>query len=401
MEITAVIEDDSLVTGTSEDRIRFLHQRIHDAARRSVKDAIEIGRLLSERRAQLEHGKYMRWIASTLPFSDRTARRYVELYENRENLGEDVSTLTEAYRAVAEATVEAAQMELEIETSQISDDPREEVRGELDDEPPDTGPAEDAQEQDSADSGPAQKSPRSREDGPGEAKRLSEVGEDHPMGVQLVLGAIWRVVNAQATDLERLNVIIELRTELRKIEEPILARMTEEVIDAMPRTYDQDAIERELEAIENEEGTNDPSLEAIDVGTAGRSDHLPGKTDRDRSEQATEDQARTDPPAPKRDDAGAEADVDVPGEDGESAAEESTDDKEESLTAGDELRRAQVRLAARRLAEGDQRGTAAEIVAKKLASGQYVPPPDPVKAERDDRHGEKRGNVRIEQIKAP
>jgi hypothetical protein len=80
-----------------------LHGEIADAARVSLEKAMRIGELLEEEKTRLGHGAWLPWVQKHLPFTERTARNYMRIYENRERLkSETVSDLTQAYRLLAE-----------------------------------------------------------------------------------------------------------------------------------------------------------------------------------------------------------------------------------------------------------------------------------------------------------
>ena len=64
---------------------------------KSVADAIKIGEILSENKANMA-GRFLAWI-STLPFSDRTAQRYMQLYAHRDKTA-TLSDLQTAYKQV-------------------------------------------------------------------------------------------------------------------------------------------------------------------------------------------------------------------------------------------------------------------------------------------------------------
>lgn len=95
-----------LEMGLAEEEIQRLHDKIQAAMKASVEDAIRIGEILTLKRAQLPKGRWMKWIDSNLPFSSRTARRYVQLYREKDQLV-NVSNLTDAYHLVSSAALEA------------------------------------------------------------------------------------------------------------------------------------------------------------------------------------------------------------------------------------------------------------------------------------------------------
>jgi hypothetical protein len=79
--------------------IQQLHSEILEATRTNLPKAIRIGELLAGIKVGLEHGQWLPWLAANLPFSARTAARYVTCFENRDRLKLDnVSDLTGAYR---------------------------------------------------------------------------------------------------------------------------------------------------------------------------------------------------------------------------------------------------------------------------------------------------------------
>ncbi|MCX5804312.1 MAG: DUF3102 domain-containing protein [Proteobacteria bacterium] len=89
-----------------------LHQKIMLSIKSTLGDAIRIGELLKEQKDRLPHGAFTLWIKANLLFTDRTARNYMKVFENREQLKtESVSVLTGAYRMLS-VPKEAEQEEL-------------------------------------------------------------------------------------------------------------------------------------------------------------------------------------------------------------------------------------------------------------------------------------------------
>ena len=80
-----------------------LHAEVAALWKASLMKAIRIGQLLSEQKAKLEHGEWEPWMQKNLPFSGRTARRYMGVYANRELIAktDSVSDLNEAYGLLA------------------------------------------------------------------------------------------------------------------------------------------------------------------------------------------------------------------------------------------------------------------------------------------------------------
>jgi hypothetical protein len=103
-----VVRTDTPLTNSLDDdlkvvqEIKQLHQEFGIAYKMSVDRAIRIGELLTQQKAKSGHGYFTRWIATYLPFTDRTARNYMKLYENRERLKtENVSVLSEGYKPLS------------------------------------------------------------------------------------------------------------------------------------------------------------------------------------------------------------------------------------------------------------------------------------------------------------
>jgi predicted HAD superfamily Cof-like phosphohydrolase len=103
------------MTNLSKSRtqeILKLHEGIVSSMRRSVADAIRIGELLTEAKADLDHGMFIPWIERELPFSERTARSYMLVFDHRDKTA-TVADLQSAYRIVERLETEAAQKERE------------------------------------------------------------------------------------------------------------------------------------------------------------------------------------------------------------------------------------------------------------------------------------------------
>jgi hypothetical protein len=75
-----------------------LHIGIENSMRRSLADAIEIGRLISQEKEKLQHGQFLPWL-STLPFTQQTANNYVRVSTYSCKLP-IVCNLQEAYKLV-------------------------------------------------------------------------------------------------------------------------------------------------------------------------------------------------------------------------------------------------------------------------------------------------------------
>ncbi len=86
-----------------EKDIINLHNQLVANLKKNLVTAIQIGELLCRVKSTLEHGHFGVWITDKMPFSDRTARNYVRLYKNKEQLKtENISDLSSAYKLLAE-----------------------------------------------------------------------------------------------------------------------------------------------------------------------------------------------------------------------------------------------------------------------------------------------------------
>ena len=80
-----------------------LHGEIIQSARTTLDKAIRIGQLLTEQKATLKHGLWLRWIEDNLPFAERTARNYMTVYCRRGEIGNGCRfELTDAYKLLSE-----------------------------------------------------------------------------------------------------------------------------------------------------------------------------------------------------------------------------------------------------------------------------------------------------------
>jgi hypothetical protein len=92
-------------------QIVTLHIGISKAMRRSVDDAVRIGQLLTEQKDKMEHGKFLPWL-KLLPFAERTARRYMQLFEYRDKTA-TVADLNEAYALIEDLRGRQNQQQIE------------------------------------------------------------------------------------------------------------------------------------------------------------------------------------------------------------------------------------------------------------------------------------------------
>ena len=89
------------LSGTTEQRINSLHESLKALMQRGIEQALEIGKLLTEKKSKLKHGELGPWIQANLIFSVRTAQRYINLFENRSKI-EGADNISEAYKMLSE-----------------------------------------------------------------------------------------------------------------------------------------------------------------------------------------------------------------------------------------------------------------------------------------------------------
>ena len=90
--------ENTITTNSRAAQINKLHGMIMANARQCLADALEVGRLLKEQKAELGHGEWLPWLKENVSFNVRTAQRYMNLHENRDRLKNDsVSHLMDAY----------------------------------------------------------------------------------------------------------------------------------------------------------------------------------------------------------------------------------------------------------------------------------------------------------------
>lgn len=101
----------NITTDNILQEIHELHNGIMLAARRSVHDAIRIGQLLSLQKEKMKHGEFLPWV-SELPFTDKTAEKYIKLYKYQYKIELDTN-LQDAYHMVEQIEYQEKQSEEE------------------------------------------------------------------------------------------------------------------------------------------------------------------------------------------------------------------------------------------------------------------------------------------------
>ena len=79
-----------------------LHQQILDDSKQSLFRAIELGSILKQQKEAIGHGGFIKWVESSLPFSERTSRNYLSLYRHKETIvNENITSLRQAYLLIS------------------------------------------------------------------------------------------------------------------------------------------------------------------------------------------------------------------------------------------------------------------------------------------------------------
>ena len=82
------------------ERINLLHKSILLMQIKSFEYGVMIGKELSEQKAELPHGHFIKWIETNIPSISRmTANRYLRVYENQDFLREKLSDSLEVNSA--------------------------------------------------------------------------------------------------------------------------------------------------------------------------------------------------------------------------------------------------------------------------------------------------------------
>lgn len=89
-------------TNEAVKKINQLYRELVGLYKLSLEKAIEIGELLYQQKEELGHGKWLLWTRKNLPFSERSARNYISLCNNRAALkSARITDLNAAYKILA------------------------------------------------------------------------------------------------------------------------------------------------------------------------------------------------------------------------------------------------------------------------------------------------------------
>lgn len=86
---------------TLKDLISKAHEDFMHSMKDTLENGIKAGEYLIELKETLEHGEFIEWVNNNLPFTERTAQKYMRIARNQDKLQEKgARLLSEAYNAV-------------------------------------------------------------------------------------------------------------------------------------------------------------------------------------------------------------------------------------------------------------------------------------------------------------
>jgi hypothetical protein len=104
----ASVNDEQLPVEAALVEIKRLHIEIYQVARMSLEKGVRIGQLLEEIRATKAHGQWLPWLKANVPFDQKTAWRYVNLFKKRDQI-RNVPNLSQAYKLLTDEVPEPPQ----------------------------------------------------------------------------------------------------------------------------------------------------------------------------------------------------------------------------------------------------------------------------------------------------
>jgi hypothetical protein len=76
-------------------RINAAHEAAESALKSSVVHAMQAGELLVEAKEKIDHGEWLPWLKANFPFSDRTARLYMQIARRRPEVEAKMATVAD------------------------------------------------------------------------------------------------------------------------------------------------------------------------------------------------------------------------------------------------------------------------------------------------------------------
>ena len=91
------------------NKIQELYKRIENNIQKSLIDAIRIGEILTEQKAEFKHAEWLPFV-ETLPFSERKAQNYMGLYKNREKIEKAGLGIKDSLNMLANKSISVANL---------------------------------------------------------------------------------------------------------------------------------------------------------------------------------------------------------------------------------------------------------------------------------------------------
>lgn len=112
---TTLHYDYALVSAEHRSSIMLSARRIKDKAERTNRDILDIGKELTDAKAKLEHGQFGDWLSVEFGMSERSAQRFMSVYETYGAKSDTVSLLNDSalYLLSGPSVPEAARQEVE------------------------------------------------------------------------------------------------------------------------------------------------------------------------------------------------------------------------------------------------------------------------------------------------
>jgi 16S rRNA G966 N2-methylase RsmD len=109
------------------ERINAKYHEVEEMSRATLAGAIDLGRMLVEKKGSLEHGSWLSWVKHNFDGSERHAQRFMKLYNEREMLRASLDatrvsdlSLRGAMRRLREGKAEARREQLRLEASEAA-----------------------------------------------------------------------------------------------------------------------------------------------------------------------------------------------------------------------------------------------------------------------------------------
>ena len=99
---SADTEETAVAVDLAATEINELHEKACALMKDSVNFAIRAGELLSQKKEELPHGQFTKWVDENIHFTVRTAQSYIKIFKHKAEIEQVApATLSEAYRLIA------------------------------------------------------------------------------------------------------------------------------------------------------------------------------------------------------------------------------------------------------------------------------------------------------------